>query len=405
MRLVQWLKHKSAKAPPPAFSRWCTNLVIFALVNLALMVMGSLTLSRHVTAEREISHDWVVHSHEVLDAAAQLRHGAAAALNAKQAYLLAEDPAVLLAYRAVLARIERTVAALGHKVSGDPAQVERLARIEGRLDYLTGNIAHVIALVDAGRRDEALALARADDTRRAVDLFIQDLDAFERVQRRLLAARKAERERSARMAERYGFVLAVAGVLLLGVGVFAVHALRELLARLRYMQSELERASRTDDLTGLANRRETLAALGRQMAAERRHGRPLSLAILDIDHFKRVNDTFGHPAGDEVLRRVAQLMVEIMREQDLVGRLGGEEFIIVLPNTDARAAMIACDRLRSAISGTTLLLEDGRTLSITLSAGIAQMAAGDEHGSLIARADDALYRAKATGRDRVLLAA
>ncbi len=392
-------------ASPSAVSRWRSNLVLVSLISLAMMVVASLAVSRQSAAERERSVAWVVHTHEVLDATARLRQAAASALDAEQTYLLTQDAAPLASYRTALAEIAGTLAWLNRKVAYDPAQLERLARIEGRLDYHTGTIAHVLTLAGDGRPDEALALAMADETRAGTRLVLSEIEAFEEVERRLLVSRQAARARSAMASERYEVLLAGAGLILLGVGVFAVRALRDLLARLRFVQTELERTSNTDDLTGLANRREALTALGRQMAAERRHGRPLSLAILDIDHFKQVNDTFGHPAGDEVLRRVAHLAIEIMREQDLVGRLGGEEFVIILPDTDARAAMIACDRLRREIAASALRLEDGRTLSITLSVGIAQMEPGHVQQTLIARADDALYRAKAAGRDRVLLAA
>ena len=161
----------------------------------------------------------------------------------------------------------------------------------------------------------------------------------------------------------------------------------------------------TDELPGLANRREILHALDWLIGAARRSGRPLSVAVLDIDHFKRVNDAHGHPAGDEVIRRVAQLAVEVMRDQDLVGRLGGEEFVIAMPDTAVETARQACERLREALSVLPILLPTGKAVTVTLSTGVTQFASEDDRTQLIARADEALYWAKKQGRNRVLLAA
>ena len=141
------------------------------------------------------------------------------------------------------------------------------------------------------------------------------------------------------------------------------------------------------------------------IASAKRSGRPLSLAILDIDRFKRVNDTYGHPAGDEVIKTVGNIATQVMREQDLVGRLGGEEFVVVFPDIEAERALEACERLRRAIADTPIVVESGVILKVTLSSGLAQFRDGDDRTTLIARADEALYEAKEGGRDQVRLAA
>jgi diguanylate cyclase (GGDEF)-like protein len=203
----------------------------------------------------------------------------------------------------------------------------------------------------------------------------------------------------------FEYLQCIVGLGLVGLTTAAAVALRRSWLREAAFRAELQRIAVTDELTGLANRREILHALDWLIGAARRSGRPLSVAVLDIDHFKKVNDAHGHPAGDEVIRRVAQLAVEIMREQDLVGRLGGEEFVIAMPDIGVEAARLACERLREALSVLPILLPTGQAVSVTLSTGITQFAGDDDRTQLIARADEALYWAKKQGRNRVLLAA
>jgi diguanylate cyclase (GGDEF)-like protein len=155
----------------------------------------------------------------------------------------------------------------------------------------------------------------------------------------------------------------------------------------------------TDQLTGIANRRRTTAELVQAVLSARREGHPVSIAVFDVDHFKRVNDTYGHQAGDEVLKRVAKTAAETIRVTDMVGRFGGEEFVIVLPNTTAQTAMSVIERVRIAIE------TGGRNPGVTVSIGIAELAAGETGESLLKRADQALYVAKREGRNTLRLAA
>jgi diguanylate cyclase (GGDEF)-like protein len=149
-----------------------------------------------------------------------------------------------------------------------------------------------------------------------------------------------------------------------------------------------------DPLTGLANRRFILTQLAGMVSGARRHDRPLTVAIIDIDHFKAVNDRHGHAEGDRVLAAVAHALREHLRAEDQLGRLGGEEFLAVLPDADARAANRAFDKLRANVA------EVGVTVSIGWAAW-----AGEDPDELLGRADDALYTAKARGRDCVVGAA
>lgn len=162
----------------------------------------------------------------------------------------------------------------------------------------------------------------------------------------------------------------------------------------------LAEQSRTDALTGLANRRHLDERLAAEFERARRHGHPLALAMCDIDHFKRINDRFGHAIGDEVLRRLAALLRERCRATDLTARYGGEEFCIVFIEADATLAAAACDALRVDIAA-----HDWRSihpeLAVTLSIGVSDLAGALDHERLLAEADTHLYRAKHQGKNRV----
>jgi diguanylate cyclase (GGDEF)-like protein len=166
------------------------------------------------------------------------------------------------------------------------------------------------------------------------------------------------------------------------------------------VQSErLEALLFEDPLTGLSNRRFVLTQLAGAVSAARRHERALSAAIVDIDHFKAVNDEHGHAAGDAVLAAVAAAMREHIRAEDQLGRLGGEEFLALLPDVDAPAAAAAAEKLRAEVAALTVR-HDGAELAVTISVGWANWD-GDASEELLRRADAALYEAKRGGRDRV----
>jgi diguanylate cyclase (GGDEF)-like protein len=166
--------------------------------------------------------------------------------------------------------------------------------------------------------------------------------------------------------------------------------------------AEVERLSTEDPLTGLHNRRyfERVAVVEFQRA--RRHGRPLSAVMLDIDHFKSVNDTHGHAAGDSVLVAVAAACLSGIREHDIHARYGGEEFCFLMPDTSLAQAAALAERLRSAVGGLELDA-GGRPLHVTASLGVAELADGDVSvAALLGRSDAALYEAKRRGRGRVV---
>lgn len=160
--------------------------------------------------------------------------------------------------------------------------------------------------------------------------------------------------------------------------------------------------ARTDALTGLSNRRAFDDELRRRLVQYQRKQTPLSLMLVDVDHFKKFNDAHGHQAGDEVLRGVARVLYNSMREMDIVARYGGEEFAVILPDTDLEDALEAAERARSAVAGTSFDV-DGASLRVTISGGVTQALPGDNDGSLLKRADEALYASKSAGRNRAFV--
>jgi diguanylate cyclase (GGDEF)-like protein len=178
---------------------------------------------------------------------------------------------------------------------------------------------------------------------------------------------------------------------------FASHAALSL--RNAVLLSEIEKLATTDALTGLANRRAFEAALERTVALARRKREPLTLVVVDVDRFKSVNDTHGHPMGDAVLQRLAAVLRSACRETDVAARFGGEEFALVLPATDVAGGRVVAERLRAAAEA------DVGPVRYTVSVGVAVLGThgSDRHG-LLAAADAALYRAKRRGRNRVVVA-
>ncbi len=177
--------------------------------------------------------------------------------------------------------------------------------------------------------------------------------------------------------------------------------LARLLGRLTEQNLALEQLATTDPLTGLANRRRLFEQLDHEAARHRRSLQPLSLLLIDIDHFKRVNDNWGHNAGDRVLQGLARLLVSGLRQVDLTARYGGEEFLVVLPDTGTEGALAAAELVRRRVAASQLPLSDDETLQLTVSIGVATLQDDESIPNLIDRADRALYQAKHQGRNQV----
>jgi diguanylate cyclase (GGDEF)-like protein len=172
-------------------------------------------------------------------------------------------------------------------------------------------------------------------------------------------------------------------------------------ARLHAM---VKRQAQIDGLTGLANRRHAEEVLRTEIARAERYGSPLALVMADLDGFKAINDVYGHPAGDTVLREFAQTLRHTTREIDVTARWGGEEFALILPNTGLSGAVELAERVRTALMERTILTPDGDSLSVTASFGVAAFSEATGEEELVAAADEALYEAKRSGRNRVVAA-
>jgi diguanylate cyclase (GGDEF)-like protein len=171
------------------------------------------------------------------------------------------------------------------------------------------------------------------------------------------------------------------------------------------LEDELRQLAVTDPLTGLANRRHFIERAEEEILRYRRLDGAACLLMADLDNFKKINDDHGHGVGDDVIRRFAAVARTVFRDIDVIGRLGGEEFAILMPETDGAGAAQGAERLRRAIEGEHLALPDGRTLSFTVSIGVAALTSGDaDVTQLMGHADAALYKAKRQGRNRVEIA-
>jgi diguanylate cyclase (GGDEF)-like protein len=181
--------------------------------------------------------------------------------------------------------------------------------------------------------------------------------------------------------------------------------IKRLQNELRDKNQILAKESMTDAVTGLRSRRYVTEVLAIEVLRARRYRMPLTVMMADLDHFKRVNDRFGHPVGDTVLRRVSDLLRSLLRATDVAGRFGGEEFLVILPQTDRAGAVSLAERWRQSLELTALEAPDGKRIRTTVSIGVAefigQMARADE---LVSAADEALYTAKASGRNRIEVA-
>ncbi|MEQ9198478.1 MAG: GGDEF domain-containing protein, partial [Rhodospirillales bacterium] len=207
------------------------------------------------------------------------------------------------------------------------------------------------------------------------------------------------RDHTARLRQILLVMLAVLMMTLIGEALFLF---RPLFVRIQRQQQELQDLARTDPLTGCHNRRSFLMLAEHEFQQIRRSGREACLMMIDIDRFKTVNDTHGHATGDDVIRRMAETCLQSLRSADIFGRLGGEEFCAVLPNTDATDGWIAAEKLRVALASTAVDLPDGGKLNFTVSIGLALLtsSSGSIH-QVMELADANLYHAKNTGRNRV----
>ncbi|MBK4717804.1 GGDEF domain-containing protein [Azospirillum sp. YIM DDC1] len=197
------------------------------------------------------------------------------------------------------------------------------------------------------------------------------------------------------LVQSAGFLEAILAVTGWGFGFLAMTSER--------LQADLDRIGTIDPLTGAYNRRAFMKHAERELARSQRSGAPLTLLLLDLDRFKRVNDTFGHLAGDALLRLFSETVTARLRRTDLFGRYGGEEFCVLLPDTDRTGAAALAEALRRDVSARPLAFQ-GQEIAASVSIGIAACRSGEDLDTALAAADLALYRAKRNGRNQVVIA-
>ncbi len=377
-----------------------------ALLILAMLFAAIVGNAMSTAALRRQAQGWYVHTLEVLLAAEALKGAANTAIRGERGYLITANPAFLQrSYRIGRENSARLVDELAAQTRDNPEQRRNLVELRKRIASYFGVLDRATALRRTGQEAAATAIVRSSTDAREIDAALAQVGAIEQEERRLLALRARINDAAISASERNDYALAAVGLIFLAIaGMAGISAMRSQ-ALARRVTEQLRRSATTDELTGLANRRAFMHSLEVEVARARRSGAPLSVAIVDLDHFKRINDAHGHGGGDEVLRRLARIADEMMRTSDVVARLGGEEFGILMPDTDQDAARIACERLRSAVAAESISMPSGGVAGVTLSTGIALLVPGEERERLVSRADHALYRAKEAGRNQVRLAA
>jgi len=197
------------------------------------------------------------------------------------------------------------------------------------------------------------------------------------------------------------YIISFALVVLLSITAIVLFISNHLIRNLQLAEHKLMEMASRDFLTGLLNRREGLNRFKEEISKSRRQQLPLSAVLLDIDHFKNINDTHGHLAGDRVLQKLSETLKITMRDYDIICRYGGEEFLLVLPDTALLEAVEISNRLRIEVAALQYAVDSQHTIGMTISLGVAQLTGNEEENSLIYRVDQALYMAKESGRNKV----
>jgi diguanylate cyclase (GGDEF)-like protein len=262
-----------------------------------------------------------------------------------------------------------------------------IARLNDLINDGLARLRKTTRLYDRAGPAATPAVVRADRDRHTED----------RIRNVTTSIRDAEEWMPARSVATTTWVRILVTASLAVVHFLLVASFYRLIVRRQHLARRLENLAMTDPLTGLANRRALETALESAVARAKRHRSDLSVIFLDVDHFKQFNDRFGHKVGDEVLRAVARVVLSSVRTEDVAGRYGGEEFLVVLPETDEAGSVEAAERIRMSVRALDLPLPP-----VTISLGVATLGAQTSSvAALVATADQALYVSKQSGRDRV----
>jgi diguanylate cyclase (GGDEF)-like protein len=384
---------------------WRRRILAFcALAAIALMFAAVMANSFKTSAERRRAEDWHVHTLNVLLISGRLESSVNAALRGQRGYLITGDRDFLLPYFRGRDDSRRLLGTLRSLTRDNQAQQRNLDLVGQRLGVYLAALDQLIALQDSGRAEQAAAV-RARIGRGQIIDFLDALQRVELEERQLLDGRGRASDDAHAATEADNMVLMAIGAVMILLLFAAVASAARAHVHALALAEELHALATTDALTGLPNRRQLMAQMETEVRRAGRSGRPLSLALLDVDSFKAINDRHGHPTGDAVLQAISEELRRVTRGGDVLGRFGGEEFAVLMPDTSLAKARMAGERLRAAIARRVIGFPDGTSGRVTISAGVALLAGGEGCDHLISRADSALYEAKADGRNLVRLAA
>ncbi|HLY16496.1 MAG TPA: diguanylate cyclase [Bryobacteraceae bacterium] len=369
---------------------------------LAICLIGiSAAVYRASNTLVENAH-WVAHTHDILTQLEATTSGVTQAETELRGFLLTDQESYLKPYSGDLTDTRRRLKAVRQLTADNPRQQARLDKLEllilHRLDLLEAllKIGHDQGF-EAARR--ILAFDRGADYMQEIR---QGIGEIEHEEQELLATRFARQESSSRRLQAMVLLSCAAGLFLLCVSLAVVfHDLSKVEAAFHKARYHVAH----DTLTGLSSRHSLMSQLDNAIVASMHTGDPLSVCICDIDRFKTINDTHGHAAGDEILAAFGKLVRGAIRKGDIGGRLGGDEFCIVLPNTGVDQAGPLVERLREQWERLEYYAPDGRAFSVTASFGVVQLSAERSAKALLHSADQALYCAKGEGRNRIHLVA
>ncbi len=369
---------------------------------LGLCLIGITAAVYRSSSELLDNARWVGHTHEVLTKLEATAAGVADSETELRGFLLTDQESYLTPYSAGLNETRNRLDAVRKITIDSPRQQARIQKLEPlllhRLDLLDAllKIGHEQGFAAARR---ILAFDRSSDYLDEINRGLQDMEHEEQ---ETLAARFAEQESGSRRMQWVVLLSCAAGLFLLLVSLAVVQ--RDLsMVEAAFHKAKYRVAH--DTLTGLASRHSLMVQLDFAIAQAMRTGQPLSVCICDIDRFKSINDTHGHASGDEILASFGKLVRERTRNGDIAGRLGGDEFCIVLPNTGGDRAGPLMERLRDQWQRVEYRSPDGGTFSVTASFGVVQYTGERNAKSLLHTADKALYCAKGEGRNRIHLVA
>lgn len=343
---------------------------------------------------------WVASTHDVLTQLEATSTGLGKAETELRGFRLTDQESYLVPYSAALNDTRRRLQAVRRITADNPGQQARIDRLEPlilhRLDLLDD-------LLKIGHDQGFLAARRIltfDQGSQYIDELRQGIQEMEHAEQDLLAARFSKQESSSRRLQWMVILSCAAALFLLCVSMAVVfHDLSTFETAFRKAKYHVAH----DTLTGLASRHSLMVQLDYAIGQAVRTAQPLSICICDIDQFKSINDTHGHAAGDEILTSFGKLVRGAIRNGDIAGRLGGDEFCIVLPNTDGARAAPLMERLREGWERLEYHSPDGHAYSVTASFGVVQHSLERSAKALLHTADKALYCAKGEGRNRIHL--